>query len=169
MMLNVDPSNQRTQETAWGEADQDAWIPGNTSGSGGGYSNIFSDMVNGSTAKRGLPDVSIVGQNLEMYMSQDGGFVSGSSTAYAAPLWSGIIALAAQKAKHGFGWIRPLIQNIATQPATQGASRYHRRHQRQVCGDIRLGPCDLLGTPANGWTLIRIAGQPIELPLSAGP
>ncbi|MGZ4112223.1 MAG: S53 family peptidase, partial [Tumebacillaceae bacterium] len=168
--LALDEKNNRTNETAWGEAELGSWDPGFTWGSGGGYSTVFSDFTGQTAQKRGVPDVSMLAQNIEMYEEQDGGWFTAAGTSFSGPMWSGIIALAAQKANHGFGWIRPAINNIATNADTSNLFRdITEGNNGDYSASAGWDPVTGWGSPANGWTLVQALAAQQKNNGTAGP
>jgi subtilase family serine protease len=95
---------------------------------GGGLSTVFSrpafqDHVRGVVGgARGTPDVSLsaaVDGGVLVYSSYDAddtGWTVAGGTSEAAPLFAGMVALAAQRAKHPLGLINPALYRLATRP-----------------------------------------------------
>ena len=171
--LTLTAANTRATESAY--QGPGPWQPGVTQGSGGGCSIVFADLTGNEppTAQgtcpggfRAVPDVSMLSQDVELYTG-GGGWRVANGTSFAAPMWAGIIALAAQKAGHGFGWIRPTINGLAAdhgafQDVTGGFD-----------GVFAAGPgWDAVtgwGSPGNGWTLIQDLATAAVDPGAAGP
>ena len=100
------------------------WNSGGGKGSGGGISTQYSiptwqqgvSMTNnqGSTTMRNIPDVALVGQNVDVYVR--GSNQSEQGTSCAAPLWAGFTALANEQSAHNgqnpIGFLNPLIYAI---------------------------------------------------------
>ena len=176
--LTVNTDNQRTGESAWQGASPGDWQAGLTFGSGGGCSTVFSDLTDSEPApasklcgqRRGVPDVSAVAQGLMTYITGDGfsGWTQGSGTSYAAPIWSGIVALAAQRAAHPLGWARPAVNAVAASVA--GAvydvtSGYNGAFSAGTGWDAVTG----WGTPGDGWQLVEALAAQTENTFTAGP
>ena len=96
---------------------------------GGGKSAFFSrpsyqGAVKKVTGKaRGIPDISMSGacaDSVNVYQSYGGlqaGWYAVCGTSESAPLFAGVVALAAQKAGHGLGLINPAIYKLAAEHA----------------------------------------------------
>lgn len=154
-------NNTRSAETAYLDLGGASFVPGQSQASGGGCSTVFSDLTPDEPATaastcpggaRAVPDVSMAAQGMELYISGQGWLV-GNGTSFAAPMWSGLLALAAQRAGHGLGWVRPAVNRLGPDPAafqdiTQGDN-----------GLYSAGPgWDAVtgwGSPASGWTLVQ--------------
>ncbi len=102
------------------------------SGSGGGRSAIFTQPayqagVAGAVGQhRGIPDISMdascatsveVYGNNGSYPAQPPGWFTGCGTSLAAPMFAGIVALAAQEAGHTLGAINPALYQMAASHA----------------------------------------------------
>jgi subtilase family serine protease len=103
--------------------------------SGGGKSILFArpyyqdsvkDVVGSS---RGVPDISMSGAcngSVDVYESGEGGWSETCGTSEAAPLFAGIVALAAQVAGHPLGLINPALYDMSAKsmpgivPVTSG-------------------------------------------------
>ena len=153
-------------ELAWNDGGKEF-----ASASGGGYSILFDrpEYQAGAVARRarGLPDVAYSSASkgaVMVYWGQDGaggGFYGFFGTSVAAPQWSGLVALAAQMARHRLGWLNPTIYRAAASarsgelfhdiragnntvhyiddsagrqdhPGLPGGSRLGRRHRRRL-------------------------------------
>ena len=111
------------------------WNSGGGKGSGGGISTQYSiptwqqgvSMTNnqGSTTMRNIPDVALVGQNVDVYVR--GSNQSEQGTSCAAPLWAGFVALANQQAlidgNNLVGFINPAV--YASAEGSQYTSEFH--------------------------------------------
>lgn len=102
------------------------------SGSGGGRSAVFprpayQDSVAGVVGHhRGIPDISMdascaggvqVYGNTGSYPARPPGWSTGCGTSLAAPMFAGIVALAAQQAGHTLGVINPALYQMAASHA----------------------------------------------------
>jgi subtilase family serine protease len=122
--LHLTSTGARTQpDNVW----NDTGLFGSPEASGGGVSEIFSrpafqaKVVTGSS--RATPDVSMsaaVNGGVLVYLSAEAagtgstaGYAIVGGTSEATPLFSGIVALAAQKAGHNLGWINPTLYKMA--------------------------------------------------------
>jgi subtilase family serine protease len=96
---------------------------------GGGLSAVFprpafQDRVRGVVGDaRGTPDVALsaaVDGGVLVYTSYaaDAGWTVAGGTSEAAPLFAGMVALAAQRAGHPLGAINPALYRLATRPAS---------------------------------------------------
>lgn len=118
--LHLDAAGRRSApDTTWND-DYGA--------GGGGLSTVFprpayQDRVRGVVGDaRGTPDVSLsasVDGGVLVYTSSDAedtGWTVVGGTSEAAPLFAGMVALAAQRAKHPLGAINPALYRLATRP-----------------------------------------------------
>jgi subtilase family serine protease len=118
--LHLDATGRRSApDTTWND-DYGA--------GGGGLSTVFprpayQDRVRGVVGDaRGTPDVALsaaVDGGVLVYTSYDPGDTGWTvvgGTSEAAPLFAGMVALAAQRAKHRLGAINPLLYSLATRP-----------------------------------------------------
>ena len=118
--LHLDAAGRRSApDTAWND-DYGA--------GGGGLSTVFArpayqDRVRGVVGDaRGTPDVALsadVDGGVLVYTSydpDDTGWSVVGGTSEAAPLFAGMVALAAQRAKHRLGAINPVLYRLATRP-----------------------------------------------------
>jgi subtilase family serine protease len=102
------------------------------SGSGGGRSAVFArPAYQGGVAgivgrQRGIPDISMdascasaaaVYGNNGSYPAQPAGWSTACGTSLAAPMFAGIVALAAQQAGHTLGAINPALYRMAASHA----------------------------------------------------
>ena len=99
------------------------------SGSGGGRSAVFARPAYQSSVagivgqRRGIPDISMDAScaSAAAVYGSNGGYLSGWSTAcgtsLAAPMFAGIVALAAQRAGHTLGAINPALYQMAASHA----------------------------------------------------
>jgi subtilase family serine protease len=102
------------------------------SGSGGGRSAVFTrPAYQGGVAgivgrQRGIPDISMdascasaaaVYGNNGSYPAQPAGWSTACGTSLAAPMFAGIVALAAQQAGHTLGAINPALYRMAASHA----------------------------------------------------
>jgi subtilase family serine protease len=139
----------------------------NPLGTGGGKSAFFSrpSYQNGvkkiTGTARGVPDISMSGacaDSVNVYQSYGGlqaGWYAVCGTSESAPLFAGIVALAAEKAGHGLGLINPAIYKLAAEHApgivllTQGnntVSFSQNHHRYTVHGySARHGYSDVAG------------------------
>jgi subtilase family serine protease len=118
--LHLDATGRRNSpDTTW----NDEYGAG-----GGGLSTVFprpafQDRVRGVVGDaRGTPDISLsaaVDGGALVYTSYDAGDTGWSvagGTSEAAPLFAGMVALAAQRAKHPLGAINPALYRLAGRP-----------------------------------------------------
>jgi|GEM_PF-576914 len=174
--LTLARNNTRIGETAYEDlGSAPGFQPGLSQASGGGCSVVFSDLTRNEPSSaqhtcpggaRPVPDVSMAGQYVELYMTGPGWELA-NGTSFAAPMWSGLLALAAQRAGHGLGWVRPVINRLGGNPAdffdvTQGGN-----------GLYSAGPgWDAVtgwGSPGNGWTLVQDLASAAPAPAAGGP
>jgi subtilase family serine protease len=134
-------------ETAW-------------SGSGGGYSAIFSEpsyqSLHFSLPGRGVPDVSMDADpatGVYVYCNQPpacSGFYSGvGGTSLSAPLWAGSVALLNQAIGSNFGFLNPTLYNVIY-PSSEYSSDFH---------DITSGSNGYYSA-GTGWDAITGLGTP---------
>jgi kumamolisin len=172
--LTLNTDNLRKTEYAWDDSFGNPWDPYVTTGSGGGYSTVFNDPLQkhisiaspnlpNTNSMRAVPDVSMIAESIAFEISGHMNF-DYDGTSFAAPMWSGIIALAAQKAGHDFGNIRPDIYQIA-----QGGKAQQDFYSITVGGNGHYtatsgyNPVTGWGAPNNGWSLVQdLASQSIN-------
>jgi subtilase family serine protease len=138
--LNLDADGNRVSpDTVWNDTWNKAALaqqqqsPPYPAATGGGRSAVFprpsyqdgvERVVGGS---RGIPDISVSGScagSVDIYLSA-AGFFNGSTagwnevcgTSESAPVFAGIVALAAQVAGHPLGLINPAIYRLAAEHA----------------------------------------------------
>ena len=163
-----------------------AWNDGGSSypaASGGGYSTVFDRPGYQAGAvdrrARGLPDVSYSSASqgaVMVYWGQDGTggrFYGFFGTSVATAQWSGLVALAAQLARHRLGLLHPTIYraalgncgNAVFHDIRTGDNTVHYRDDAGVARTVagyRAGP---------GWDAVTGVGSPIAtglVPLLAG-
>jgi subtilase family serine protease len=135
--LGVGAANNRVFELGWESGTstlKNGAFPAPTYlyGSGGGTSRLFAQpsyqagvvppaisQTYGGAAMRAVPDVSALGDpNTGMLVGETQSFPDGSQkydeyriggTSLASPLYAGMLALAAQRAGHGFGLANPVL------------------------------------------------------------
>ncbi len=138
-------TGQYESETTWNEPDLPA-------ASGGGFSTIYAkpfyqDGTPGIGKYRGVPDVAynaaVNGGVLGVFSSSGQGadlvFIFGGTSA-GSPQWSGITALAAQKAGHSLGFLNPALYVIS----------HNSRLYNYVFHDITTGNNTFTGQDVNG-------------------
>jgi subtilase family serine protease len=138
-------------ESAWTQVS----VANNNGAGGGGFSQLYPKpgyQLGVTGAMRGIPDVSINGDNNSGYIVEcsycNGGvrvFFSLGGTSISAPAWAGLVALADQLAHHPLGFINPALYQIARGPLYQAA--FH---------DVTTGN--------NSYSFINAAGQPVTVP-----
>ena len=113
-------------DTAWSDAFGAA---------GGGVSAVFprpdyQSGISPSGTGRALPDISMsaaVNGGIVVYYSfVNAGFHIFGGTSEASPLFSGIVALAAQRAGHGLGQINPALYALQGSPSSGIVDVVHR-------------------------------------------
>jgi subtilase family serine protease len=118
-----------TPEVSWPASDATPRGPGLAwSGSGGGHSAVFTrPAYQGGVADvvgqhRGIPDISMdascasagaIYGNEGGYPAQPSSWSTACGTSLAAPMFAGIVALAAQQAGHTLGAINPALYRMA--------------------------------------------------------
>jgi hypothetical protein len=117
-------------------ASEVVWNDGESSGTGGGVSEVFAQPEWQTDAKvprrkdqtsgRGVPDVAAVADPVTGYQARvDGKDVVLGGTAAAAPVWAGLVAILNQGVGRNLGYFNPLLyeqigpQNVL-RPITQG-------------------------------------------------
>jgi subtilase family serine protease len=135
--LNLDSSgNRNSADTVWNDTYSQAanklvsGDPGPSPLAGGGGKSVvfgrpsYQNGVAGVTGKhRGVPDISMSAActgTVNVYQSfggEDPGWYAVCGTSESAPLFAGIVALAAQVAKHPLGLINPALYKLAAQHA----------------------------------------------------
>jgi subtilase family serine protease len=165
----------RVSETAWNAPPDSLGVPESLA-SGGGFSRQFArpayqDGVAGIGSARGVPDVSAdadptlgpaivsavpkAGQRdaaVPSYLVRPAG-----TTAAAAALWSGLIALADQDAGHDLGLVNPAVYRIG------GSSAYRTAFHAITTGTntVRFPKETITGYPAaSGWNPVTGWGSP---------
>lgn len=78
----------------------------------------------GSATLRNLPDISMIGDNLEIYADNGSLYCSGGTSA-SAPLWAGLVCLVNQQAqangKGNAGFLNPALYALAQNPTSYAA------------------------------------------------
>ena len=119
-LITSGPAGSYVSESAWNNND-------GTNGSGGGVSlnfdipswqkGISMASNNGSTAKRNIPDVAMVAQNVHVIWN-NGSAGTFWGTSIAAPMWAGYTALINQKAvadgRPTVGFLNPALYALGT-------------------------------------------------------
>lgn len=107
-------NNNGYEEEGWGGS-----TTAGTFGSGGGYSKIFQtpywqSAPGFSGSFRGVPDVAAIADKYTgVLVIYKGNAYQAGGTSLATPIWAGVIARLDQYANHKFGFINPLLYQIA--------------------------------------------------------
>ena len=126
LQLHLDQNGFRTQpDNVWNDP---ASVCSQPCAGSGGLSSVFGrpSFQNGVARvvghQRGVPDVSLnaaVSSSVNVYMSFDGltaGFYQVAGTSEASPLFSGIVAIADQAARHDLGLLNPRLYGLGGGP-----------------------------------------------------
>jgi len=126
LQLHLDQNGFRTApDNVWNDP---ASICSQPCAGSGGLSSVFDrpffqDRVARVVGRdRGVPDVSLnaaVSSAVNVWMSFDGltgGFYQIAGTSEASPLFSGIVAVADQAARHDLGWLNPRLYALGNGP-----------------------------------------------------
>jgi subtilase family serine protease len=126
LQLHLDQNGFRTQpDNVWNDP---ASICAQPCAGSGGLSSVFDrpSFQNGVGRvvgrQRGVPDVSLnaaVSSSVNVFMSFDGlaaGFYQVAGTSEASPLFSGIVAIADQAARHDLGWLNRQLYALGDGP-----------------------------------------------------
>jgi subtilase family serine protease len=164
----------RVSETAWNAPPDSLGAPESLA-SGGGFSRQFArpsyqDGVAGIGSSRGVPDVSAdadptLGPAIVVALGPKVVLASGQrylvrpagTTAAAAAIWAGLIALADQDAGHGLGLVNPAIYRAG------GSSAYSTAFHAITTGTntVRFPKETITGYPAaSGWNPVTGWGSP---------
>jgi subtilase family serine protease len=127
--LQLDANGNRiAPDEVWNDS-RDPWVVGSRpspASGGGGISMFFDrpsyqDPVSSTTGlRRGIPDISMsaaIDGGVLVYLSIPGdakGFYTVGGTSEACPLFSGIVAIAAQKAGHALGTLNPTLYALSS-------------------------------------------------------
>ena len=148
LQLDAD-GNRIAPDEVWNESTDPA-IVGSTPtpvAGGGGISMFFDrpsyqDPVSSTTgARRGIPDVSLsaaVDGGVLVYLSIPGdpaGFFIFGGTSEASPLFSGIVAIAAQKAGHPLGLLNTTLYTLSSgivDVTTGDNQATYSQHRKQI-------------------------------------
>jgi tripeptidyl-peptidase-1 len=138
-----------------GENETAAYYPKSAITSGGGFSNVFSrpswqknavkEFLKGEQKKdfnvygRGYPDVSLLGNNYEIYLNGKKAYVSGTSA--SAPVFASIITLANSiriaNGKPKLGFLNPLLYSKLLEGSfndiTEGCNKCCTASHKQCC------------------------------------
>lgn len=189
--LHLNAKGYRTApDTVWNDLSSTVGVTGPVytwGASGGGHSAVFSrpwfqNGVKGTVGrKRGTPDISMsaaVNGAVDFYDTADpsvGGWGIVGGTSEAAPLFSGVVALADQVAGHSLGFLNPALYALAQSggrtgitPISKGSNAYTFCQAADVQSD---GSCasakDLVSVPgasangryndATGWGTVNAA------------
>jgi subtilase family serine protease len=169
LVLGVGGTTLSTNPSTGAYLSETAW-----QGSGGGFSHLYArpayqDGVSGISAMRGVPDVASDAQgSTPLTLASDGKIwiISAAGTSGSAPLWGGLIALAAQYAHHDLGSVNPAIYRIATGPG------YHKAFHDVTAGgnDMTAGSVTAGYRAGPGWDPVTGWGSPdaqVLIPLLA--
>jgi len=126
LQLHLDENGFRTQpDNVWNDPASICTQP--CAGSGG-LSSVFNrpffqnGVARAVGRQRGIPDVSLnaaVSSAVNVFLSFDGlpaGFYQIAGTSEASPLFSGIVAVADQAARHDLGWLNPRLYALGDGP-----------------------------------------------------
>ena len=145
-------SNGVWKQTAWGGSNGGT----NTFGSGGGYSQYFSNQswevaAGFSGNYRGVPDVSMIASTYSpVYIISQGLPRAIGGTSVATPIWAAVTALIKEKSGVNFGSANPLLYQIAR-------TKYYNYSFTQILPPGNNGYYDV--TP--GWNPVTGLGTPI--------
>jgi hypothetical protein len=182
VLSTLGPGRGWVSEATWSET-----VGGTLEASGGGISTIYpipawqqgvSMLKNGgSTAKRNLPDVAMVAENVEVFAENGNQPVNGTSV--AAPLWAGFAALANQQAVANggstLGFLNPALYAIGK--GSGYSSSFHditvghttsQISPRGYFAEVGYDLCTGWGTPT-GSNLINALVAPPSDPLLISP
>jgi subtilase family serine protease len=126
LQLHLTQDGFRTQpDNVWNDPPSVCTSP---CAAGGGLSSVFGrPFFQDGVARvvghhRGVPDVSLnaaVSSAVNVWLSFDGlapGFYQIAGTSEASPLFSGIVAVADQAARHDLGWLNPRLYAVGNYP-----------------------------------------------------
>jgi subtilase family serine protease len=126
LQLHLDQNGFRTQpDNVWNDPPSVCTSP---CAAGGGLSSVFgrpffqAGVARVVGRQRGIPDVSLnaaVSSAVNVWLSFDGltpGFYEIAGTSEASPLFSGIVAVADQAARHDLGWLNPQLYALGERP-----------------------------------------------------
>lgn len=126
LQLHLDQNGFRTQpDNVWNDPDSVCTAP---CAAGGGRSSVFdrpffqNRVARVAGRQRGIPDVSLnaaVSSAVPVWLSFGGlpaGFYLVGGTSEASPLFSGIVAIADQAARHDLGWLNPRLYALGGGP-----------------------------------------------------